>query len=73
MPYASARPRYMEAYNNHPAALDRYINDCSICHFDPNGGGARTDFGEAFVRNRKKINGQLAFRREALKFFRRIK
>jgi hypothetical protein len=43
-----ARPEYLKIFANDPYSRPELRNQCSICHINPAGGGARTDFGKAF-------------------------
>src|ERR1044072_6958765 len=38
-----------------PLYAARTGNMCAQCHFDPNGGGPRNDFGFMFARNRHSV------------------
>src|SRR5438034_10932367 len=38
-----------------PLYAARTGNMCAQCHFDPNGGGPRNDFGFAFAKNRHSL------------------
>jgi hypothetical protein len=39
-----------------PLFAARTGNQCAQCHFDPNGGGPRNDFGFAYARNRHSLD-----------------
>jgi hypothetical protein len=42
-----AYPAFFEQYQEHPRALEKA--NCSICHFDPHGGGKLQQFGLDFA------------------------
>ena len=50
-----ARPRTAETV---PLYAARTGLMCQSCHFDPNGGGSRNDFGFAFARNRHSLEAE---------------
>src|SRR5437773_4289081 len=41
-----------------PLYAARTGNMCQTCHFDPNGGGPRNDYGFAFARNRHSLDAE---------------
>jgi len=47
---ATALPDYMKLYNADPNAKAELKGQCALCHLNPQGGGARNDFGKAFAQ-----------------------
>ncbi len=56
---AHAFPKYMRAYNELPDAVVAAKNDCSVCHINPEGGGKRHEFGQAFQKQGFKFTDEL--------------
>tara|TARA_B100001989_G_C24510549_1_gene450163 strand:+ start:999 stop:1253 length:255 start_codon:yes stop_codon:yes gene_type:complete len=54
---ALAHPIFFEQYKEHPRALEKA--DCSICHFDPNGGGKLQQFGLDFAQAEYNITKKM--------------
>lgn len=54
-----SRPQFMEIFNNDQFAKQENKNKCSTCHINPNGGGPRKEFGQAFDNNGRKITNEL--------------
>lgn len=54
---ASAHPVFFEDYKQHPRALEKA--NCSICHFDKNGGGKLQQFGLDFAQAEYKITQEM--------------
>ena len=52
-----AYPAFYKQYNEHPRALEK--NDCSICHFDPGGGGKLQQFGIDFAHAEYNITQKM--------------
>ena len=52
-----AHPAFFEQYQEHPRALVKA--DCSICHYDPNGGGLLQQFGLDFANAEYKITQEM--------------
>ena len=52
-----AHPAFFEQYKEHPRALEKA--DCSICHFDPNGGGKLQEFGLDFAHAEYNITQEI--------------
>ncbi|MBI2817906.1 MAG: hypothetical protein HYX72_13305 [Acidobacteria bacterium] len=48
---AFALPSFMTRFSLDPFSRPEYRAKCSTCHINPNGGGPRNPFGEAFERN----------------------
>lgn len=57
--YSYSMPQYLEIYNNDKFAKQENKNKCSTCHINPNGGGPRNEFGQAFDKNGRKITNEL--------------
>ena len=53
---ASLAPLWLERAETVPLYAARTGNQCQTCHFDPNGGGPRNDFGFNFARNRHSLD-----------------
>jgi MYXO-CTERM domain-containing protein len=54
-------PTDAQARSNFPARIPNgSVNSCSNCHVNPNGGGTRTAFGDAFRSNGRVWNAALA-------------
>lgn len=54
---ALAFPAFFKQYNEHPQALEKA--DCSICHFDKNGGGKLQQFGLDFAHAEYNITKKM--------------
>ena len=52
-----AHPAFFEQYKEHPRALEKA--DCSICHFNPFGGGKLQQFGLDFAHAEYKITQEM--------------
>jgi hypothetical protein len=52
-PVVTARPAYLEAYNQQYDIEDTKLDACLNCHISPNGGGARNPYGMAYEGNDK--------------------
>jgi hypothetical protein len=50
-PIVTARPAYLEAYNQQYDIEDTKLDACLSCHNSPNGGGARNPYGMAYGEN----------------------
>jgi len=55
---ASAKPAYMDRYNQDQYAKDALRGKCTVCHIG-HGGGERNDFGEAFEDTGYRITPKL--------------
>lgn len=60
-PGAFALPQFMMRFSQDPFSRPEYRNQCSTCHINPKGGGARNPFGTAFEKNKHIVTPQ--FRR----------
>ena len=47
-PIATARPPYLDAFNERYGTEDTKLDACITCHFNPGGGGPRNPYGEAY-------------------------
>ena len=56
---AYAFPQYLDIFNKDKFARQEMKNMCSVCHINPNGGGALNNFGMAFDANGHKITDNL--------------
>jgi hypothetical protein len=54
---AWAHPAFFKQYKEHPRALAKA--DCSICHFDKNGGGKLQQFGLDFAHAEYNITQKM--------------
>ncbi len=52
-----AHPTFFKQYKMHPRALEKA--DCSICHFDPNGGDKLQQFGLDFAQAEYEITEKM--------------
>jgi hypothetical protein len=52
-----AHPAFFKQYKEHPRALAKA--DCSICHFDKNGGGKLQQFGKDFAQAEYNITQKM--------------
>lgn len=48
---ASARPAYLEAFNEQYGTDGTKLDSCNTCHINVNGGGARNPYGLAYAEN----------------------
>lgn len=55
---ASAKPAYMDRYNQDQYAKNELRGRCTVCHIG-HGGGERNDFGEAFEGTGYRITPKL--------------
>ena len=55
---ASAKPAFMDRYNNDPLSKPELRGKCTVCHVG-RGGGERNDFGEAFEDAGYRITSKL--------------
>lgn len=54
-----ARPEYLRQFAADPLSKPELRNKCSVCHVNPAGGGARNEFGKAFVAAGFQITADL--------------
>lgn len=54
-PVVTARPAYLEAYNQQYDIEDTKLDSCLNCHNNPNGGGSRNPYGMAYEANGKNF------------------
>ena len=50
-PIVSARPAYMDAFNQQYDTEGTKLDSCATCHISPNGGGSRNPYGMAYAAN----------------------
>jgi hypothetical protein len=50
-PIVTARPAYLEAFNQQYDIEDTKLDACLTCHNSPNGGGSRNPYGVAYSEN----------------------
>lgn len=55
----SARPEYLKIFAADPFSRPELRSKCSVCHVNPQGGGARNEFGKAFVNAGFQITPEL--------------
>ncbi|MDP2216070.1 MAG: PGF-CTERM sorting domain-containing protein [Methanolobus sp.] len=48
-PIVSARPAYLDAFNQQYDTEDTKLDACATCHINPNGGGSRNPYGMAYA------------------------
>ena len=54
-----ARPQYMLLFDQDQYSIPAWHGHCSTCHINPNGGGERNVFGQAFEKGLHKISPEL--------------
>ncbi len=55
---ASARPEYLARFKSDPFRRSN-MDNCAVCHVNPNGGGTRNEFGSAFEAGGKILTPML--------------
>jgi Membrane bound beta barrel domain (DUF5777) len=53
------RPQYMLLFDQNPYSIPAWHGQCSTCHVNPNGGGERNSFGQAFEKGLHQITPEL--------------
>ncbi len=52
MPQVLAKPSYLRSFETtYPGSAGSQIDTCSLCHFNPEGGGNRNPYGIDFAKN----------------------
>lgn len=54
-----ARPEFLKYFEKNPYSKPEWFGRCATCHINPNGGGPRNAFGQAFQKNGYKISSEL--------------
>src|SRR5688572_10548413 len=56
---AHALPAFLRIFNDDPFSRTEWRNQCATCHVNPQGGGPRNNFGQAFDKNNRTITPEL--------------